>query len=255
MPGSKRSENSQASTRNKKGLYPHAHTLGSRGVNAALTSSPVLLGMFPSGNSIPEVSLSGSEKNINPEKPIPPEIVRYLEIFSGEQRGVVQEHANCSKRLPLELENILVERGVPREILNIAFLESRFHPSIRSPRGDTVGMWQLAEATARKYGLVVNRKKDERKDPVKATTAAAQMLSELREKFGNWPLALAAYNSGPFRVEQAIKDSGGETSIFTLTARGLLSQTTSDYLARFAALTLILKDPTRYGFAENVGES
>jgi membrane-bound lytic murein transglycosylase D len=189
------------------------------------------------------------------ERPLPPDIARYVDLFSGERRSVVHEHAELSKDVSDMIESILREKGIPKEILTVAFIESRFNPTVRSPRGDTVGLWQLAVPAARQYGLVVNRHKDERKDPVKATRAAAQMLLDLREHFGNWPLALAAYNSGLFRVEQAIRDSGGERSVFNLAARGLLSRTTRDYLAQFAALTLILGDPERYGFTGAISSS
>lgn len=195
----------------------------------------------------------------NPEhhegKPLPVEIARFVELFSGQRRSVVHEHVELSKGVSDKIEQILEEKGIPKALLTLAFIESRFKPTVRSPRGDTVGLWQLAKPAARQYGLVVNKHRDERKDPIKATRAAAQMLLELRDHFGCWPLALAAYNSGLFRVQQAIRDSGGERNVFTLASRGLLSRTTSDYLAQFTALTLILRDPEKYGFPEEIAAS
>ena len=194
--------------------------------------------------------LDGSDQEGEAGKPIPPEIAHYLDLFSSTQRDVVLKHAELAKDITPEIQEILLEKGLPREILTLAYIESRFNPSVRSPNGQTVGMWQLEKRTAEHYGLVVNRRKDERKDPLKATAAAAQLLVDLREHFGTWALALAAYNGGKYRVEQAIRDSGGERSVFSLCARGLISQTTKNYLARFAALTLILGNPERYGFSE-----
>ncbi len=97
--------------------------------------------------------------------------------------------------------------GVPTELLSVGWVESRFSPSALSPKGAR-GIWQLMPATARRYGLEVTPRRDDRTDLVHSTRAAARYLADLNRQFGDWLLALAAYNAGPQRVETAIGRAG-----------------------------------------------
>lgn len=105
--------------------------------------------------------------------------------------------------MPL-IEAELDERGLPTELKYLTITESGVNPVARS-RAGAVGLWQIMLGTARHLGLRVNRMVDERRDPVAATTAAIDYLETLYEKYGDWKLALAAYNAGPGRVDQAIR--------------------------------------------------
>ncbi|TVQ50671.1 MAG: hypothetical protein EA362_01765 [Saprospirales bacterium] len=102
------------------------------------------------------------------------------------------------------IEAELNERGLPEELKYLTITESGVNPVARS-RAGAVGLWQIMLGTARHLGLRVNRVVDERRDPVAATTAAIDYLESLYEKYGDWKLALAAYNAGPGRVDQAVR--------------------------------------------------
>ncbi|MBN1961139.1 MAG: lytic transglycosylase domain-containing protein [Deltaproteobacteria bacterium] len=106
-----------------------------------------------------------------------------------------------------EIVNILHEEGVPVEVVALPFVESMYNPKACSHAG-AAGLWQLMPATARDLGLVVNKNKDERYDVFKATRAAARMLKDNYRMLGSWPLAITAYNYGPYGLKRAIKRIG-----------------------------------------------
>jgi membrane-bound lytic murein transglycosylase D len=125
------------------------------------------------------------------------------------------------------------------ELVGAAAVESDLNPWALSPKGAR-GLWQLMPETARRYGLVVDSRRDERLDPLKATHAAAQYLRDLHAEFQDWPLALAAYNAGEDRVERALEQL--ETRDFwTLSRHAALPHETRRYvpavLARVEAST------------------
>ena len=138
---------------------------------------------------------------------------------------------------------------MPEELENLALLESRFIADARSPLGGTIGLWQFTRGTGQSYGLRIDRGIDERTDPQKATDAAARYLLDLFNDFGDWYVVAAAYNCGQYRVRNAIAEAGTD-DIFALAAQGLISEHTKNYVARFAALSMVMSDPLSYGFAE-----
>ncbi|MBZ0158683.1 MAG: LysM peptidoglycan-binding domain-containing protein, partial [bacterium] len=110
-------------------------------------------------------------------------------------------------------------------------------------RAKASGIWQFIKGTGNRYGMRVNYWLDERRDPEKATRAAAAYLKDLYEMFHSWPLALAAYNTGEYRIQRAI-DQQGTTDFWALR----LPKETDLYVPAFMAITIITKDPNRYGF-------
>ena len=126
------------------------------------------------------------------------------------------------------LEPILREEGVPQQMAAVVLVESGGQSTALSPKGAR-GLWQFMPDTARRYGLVVTAALDERLDPYKSTHAAARYLRDLHTQFGNWPLALAAYNAGEDTVQRAVERTS--TRDFSSIARtGMLPRETRSYV-------------------------
>jgi soluble lytic murein transglycosylase-like protein len=126
------------------------------------------------------------------------------------------------------LTRILLEEKLPIEVLSVALVESGFNPLALSPKGAR-GIWQLMPDTARRYGLTVAPGDDQRIHPEHATRAAARYLQDLYRMFGDWELALAAYNAGEGRVQQAI-ERAGVRDFNELARRKLLPLETRNYV-------------------------
>ncbi|MGH7312157.1 MAG: transglycosylase SLT domain-containing protein, partial [Candidatus Rokuibacteriota bacterium] len=153
--------------------------------------------------------------------------------------------ARSGRYLPM-IRRVFRERGLPEELAYTAMIESGFSPRAVSRVG-AKGMWQFMEATARRYGLVVNRWVDERLDPLKSTIAAARYLGDLYGMFGHWFLAQAGYNAGEARVARAIQRA--RTSDFwALTQTRHLPDETKMFVPQILAAAVITEEPTRYGF-------
>jgi len=129
-------------------------------------------------------------------------------------------------------EKYLDEYEIPLEMKYLAIVESTLDPKARSRVGAT-GLWQFMYPTGLQYGLKVNSYVDDRQDPIKSTIAACEYLSDLYKIFGDWDLALAAYNSGPGNVLKAIKRSGGYRNYWNI--RPYLPTETAGYVPAFYA--------------------
>jgi len=128
------------------------------------------------------------------------------------------------------LEDVLKQRGLPPELIAIAFVESEFVPNAVSSKGAT-GLWQFMPATALRYGLELKPFQDDRTTFEKSTAAAARYLSDLHGTFGDWLLALAAYNAGENMVAEAIV-RGKSRDFWRLSRMGLLPSETQDYVPK-----------------------
>jgi len=140
-----------------------------------------------------------------------------------------------------ELDNY----NIPLEMKYLAIVESALKPRARSRVGAT-GLWQFMFATGKQYGLNVSSYVDERSDPIKSTEAATTYLSKLYEIFGDWDLALAAYNSGPGNVSKAIRRSGGYKNYWNI--RHNLPRETAGYVPAFLATMYIFEFAEEHGF-------
>ncbi len=140
-------------------------------------------------------------------------------------------------------------KGMPRELIYLALIESNFNPTAQSPV-KAVGMWQFMSPTAREFGLSVGRRVDERKDPAKATDAALTYLTQLHTRFGSWYLAAAAYNSGQGTVSKALrtvtgKTKGTDADFFRILPR--LPKETQDYVPKLIATARVGSEREKYG--------
>ncbi len=140
------------------------------------------------------------------------------------------------------IESILSANNIPDDFKYLAIAESGLS-NVVSSMGAT-GFWQFRKLAAKEQGLVVNNEVDERYHLEKSTKAACKYLKQLKEKFGTWSLAAAAYNMGPTGLKKQIERQK-ENSYFDL----ILNSETNRYLFRILALKTIFENPTKYGFA------
>jgi soluble lytic murein transglycosylase-like protein len=145
----------------------------------------------------------------------------------------------------------LEERQMPADLIYLAMIESNFNPNATSPV-KAKGMWQFMAATAREFGLTVSGRRDDRTDPEKATDAALTYLQSLKDRFGSWYLAAAAYNSGGGTVSKALRKTTGRTKgtdedFWLIMPR--LPKETQDYVPKLIATARIGNDPTKYGLS------
>jgi membrane-bound lytic murein transglycosylase D len=175
----------------------------------------------------------------------------YKEFFLGPSRERFSIWLGRLNRYEGMIRNRFRAYGVPEDLVYLAMIESGYSNTAVS-RASAVGMWQFMAGTAPRYGLVVDEWVDERRDPFKATDAAAQYLAEAKEQFGSWYLAAAAYNGGPNRVLRGIRRLGdtltSDETFFELSDRRWLRRETRDYVPKLIAATLIAKAPLSSGF-------
>ena len=146
------------------------------------------------------------------------------------------------------MKEILKAKNIPEDIAFLPLIESGFNPNAYSV-ARAVGPWQFIASTARNYGLTIDWWRDERKDPVKSTEAAANYLKDLYEMFGSWNLAMAAYNAGEGKILRALNRTKSDNYWALLNTR-LIKKETKEYVPRFIAATLIATNPHEYGFAD-----
>jgi membrane-bound lytic murein transglycosylase D len=173
------------------------------------------------------------------------QVAGFINYFSGRGRGTIQQGLARSGRYEEMIRRVLREEGVPEELIYLAQAESGFHPLAVSRVGAR-GMWQFMGSRAKGYGLERSWWVDDRQDPEKATHAAAHHLKDLYNQFGDWYLAMAAYNSGPGTVQSAVKRTG-YADFWELYNRNVLPKETRNYVPIILAVTIMAKNPAQYG--------
>jgi membrane-bound lytic murein transglycosylase D len=179
-------------------------------------------------------------------------VAGYINYFSNRGRGVVERALARSGRYEDMIRQTLREEAVPQDLIYLAQAESGFHPLAVS-RAGARGMWQFMGSRARGYGLERSWWLDDRQDPEKATRAAARHLKDLYNQFGDWYLAMAAYNSGPGTVQEAVKRTG-YADFWELYRRNVLPKETRNYVPIIVAVTIMAKNPEQYGLDSVVKE-
>lgn len=146
------------------------------------------------------------------------------------------------------MTEIFSEKGLPKELVFLPLIESGFNMYAYSPKR-AAGLWQFIASTGKKYGLKIDWWVDERRDPIKATVAAAEYLSDLYDMFGSWNLALAAYNGGEGRILRALNKTK-TNDFWTLRGTKHIRKETKDYVPFYIAATAIAVDPEGFGFQD-----
>jgi len=144
------------------------------------------------------------------------------------------------------MKEILKANNIPEDIAFLSLIESGFSPNAYSV-ARAVGPWQFIASTGKRYGLKIDWWRDERRDPVKSTAAAASYLKDLYEMFGSWNLAMAAYNAGEGKILKAVnRTKGGD--YWSLLNTSYIRRETKEYVPHFIAARMIAADPQAYGF-------
>ena len=167
-----------------------------------------------------------------------------IKSFLTRRRDLMQRMITASQFYFPLFEQELDNQNIPLEIKYLAIVESALNPKARSRVG-AKGLWQFMYSTGKMYGLDVSSYVDERHDPIMATKAASKYLSRLYDIFGDWDLALAAYNSGPGNVNKAIRRSGGYENYWNI--RPFLPRETAGYLPAFLATMYIFEYAEEHG--------
>jgi membrane-bound lytic murein transglycosylase D len=187
-------------------------------------------------------------KNISHDLPLTvnDEVLSFLNFFQTPRgRAIVETGMRRSGRYREMIARVLREEGMPQDLIYLAQAESAFQPTALS-RAGARGIWQFVAYRGMEYGLRHTWWIDERQDPEKATRAAAQHLRDLYAQFGDWYLAMAAYNCGPGNVQKGIERTG-YADFWELYRRKVLPKETRNYVPIILALTLIAKDAPHYG--------
>jgi membrane-bound lytic murein transglycosylase D len=195
-----------------------------------------------------ELNFSGKLKLPASELPVEvnSEVMRYIAYFSSPRgkKTLVSGLRRMGRYQPM-IQRILDEEGVPQELIYLGMAESGFKTRAMSHERAT-GIWQFMGLCANEYGLNRSSYYDDRLDPEKATRAAARHLRDLYKALGDWYLAIAAYNSGPWRVTKAVRRTG-YADFWELSRRKVLPRETRNYIPIVLASIIMANNPGEYG--------
>ena len=211
-------------------------------------------GMMPAADASTKAKVAAEIKSTHSDLPLmmTDQVAGYISYFSGRGRGVFERAFARSGRYHDMIVSTLKQEGVPQDLIYLAQAESGFHPLAVS-RAGARGIWQFMASRARGYGLNHDMWVDDRQDPEKSTRAAAHHLKDLYNQFGDWYLAMAAYNSGPGTVQAAVKRTG-YADFWELYRRNVLPKETRNYVPIILAVTIMAKNPSQYGLNDVVME-
>ncbi|HTU32225.1 MAG TPA: LysM peptidoglycan-binding domain-containing protein [Candidatus Acidoferrum sp.] len=203
---------------------------------------------LPPGDPRLEHAAEGELMRVSHDLPLTvnSDVLQYLSFFTTPHgREIVQRGLSRAARYRVMIQSVLKQEGVPTDLIYLAQAESAFLPDAVS-RAGARGIWQFMPFRGEEYSLDRSYWVDERSDPEKATRAAAQHLRDLYDMFGDWYLAMAAYNSGPLNVSRAIERTG-YADFWKLEQLHALPRQTENYVPIIIALALVAKDPAMYG--------
>ncbi|MGE5645862.1 MAG: transglycosylase SLT domain-containing protein [Acidobacteriota bacterium] len=176
-------------------------------------------------------------------------ILSYIDYFSTDRgRKILISGLRRSGRYRPLIQRVFDEEGVPQELIYMAQVESGFLPRAVS-RKKATGMWQFMLERGREYGLRQTPYMDERLDPEKSTRAAARHLRDLYHRYGDWYLAIAAYNCGPGVIDKAVERTG-YADFWELRRRRTMPGDTTSYVPVILAMTIMVKNAREYGLED-----
>jgi peptidoglycan lytic transglycosylase D len=175
-------------------------------------------------------------------------VLSYVELLQGRLHDFIEEGLQRGSRYLPMIQSVFRAEGLPLDLAYVPLIESAFKPNALS-RAKAKGVWQFMKGTALENGLRHDWYIDERSDPEKATVAAAKYLKSLSRLFdGDWHLALASYNGGPYRIQRAMKRTG-ISDFWDLTKNPrTLPRETREYVPMILAAMVIARNPAQYGF-------
>jgi membrane-bound lytic murein transglycosylase D len=206
----------------------------------------------PAEELIEEAAAAGEVDEVRWDLTVTPHdrVDYWIDFLKGRNYDKTRLWLERSGRYAPMIREQLRARGMPEDLIYLALIESGFSPRAYS-RAHASGIWQFIEETGRRYGLRVSEYLDERRDPIKSTTAALDYLEELYARFGSWYLAAAAYNTGENRVDRILRQRAGgrrgDDALFWQIAP-YLPRETRDYVPLMLAAGHIAKEPAKYGF-------
>ncbi len=173
----------------------------------------------------------------------------FLYYFQTKGKPAFSRWLSRSSRYIPMMKEVFKREGLPEDLVYVAMIESGFQMHARS-FANAVGPWQFMSGTGRRYSLRIDQWIDERKEPLKATVAAALYLKELSGIFnGDWYLAAAGYNAGENKILRAI-DMYNTSDFWELSRGSYLKRETKEYVPKLLAAAIIAKDPAHYGFSD-----
>ena len=171
---------------------------------------------------------------------------KFIDNYSTRMKGSVAIMLGSANFYNPIFEEALERYGLPLELRYLPVIESALRPTATS-RAGAAGLWQFMIGTGKRYGLEVNTLVDERRDPIKSSEAAAHYLSDLYDMFGDWGLAIAAYNCGEGNVQKALTRSGNQEGADFWSIYNRLPRETRGYVPAFIAATYIMNYYCEHG--------
>jgi len=165
------------------------------------------------------------------------DVRKFIDLYAFKKRGLTARVLGLSQIYFPLFEEQLDKYNMPLELKYLAVIESALNP-VANSRAGAKGLWQFMYGTGKVYGLKISSYTDDRFDPVKSTVAACQHLTDLYEIYGNWSLALAAYNSGAGNVNKAIRRAGGAKNFWVI--QKFLPRETRSYVPAFIAASYVM---------------